>query len=1202
MCRKGKKDPASVENYFRRLYSLVYDIGKLETPFIPMVGGRVYGSGISISGLSTFGLGNCNASARFPETSFGFIPNGGTSYLLSRMPAEIGVYLALTGEKLVGTDLSQLGLVYNNAEFNEYLLGNIESLINTQYDSYSSKIMHGDTWNELLQTLNTYETLESKKDSIEIANRLNLTSFWREQRENTKMTVADVYYNAALRRDSIASSSLINYKDFGGQKIFNHLKEFEEYVIEKNQLIPSEPLSIKSYGPAIYRVFSAKTLEEAIERLVYESHFGEKEWAKRTLSNLSGKSALSLEVTFHLVKNAYNLEWSESLQKEFKAAVNMSKHPDFHEGVAKVLSKRPALPIWTTKFPISRDQILEITENPIELNLNSKENELLPVKEYFRDFPQAPRFWVNEISPTLEIQRRDFEFEVRSFFNGYGIDLRDHNIEIPVVRSNLYYSLLKAKRIDEEMDRINRVSEDLLSIRIYIDLRIKEINNFINDKQEFQTTIQTLLNQHFQTKFLERYELIEQKCKDAHDIKKREFFKDLKDTLHKKLFIKSLSKGTDAINQLKEAKMSPVPISFPKDNNESYLPSLINAKYEYSTSDKNEYHVADILLPDDYISYYALETPRFSTKTDFQIDKAKIILSELYCAIDTINKQDSIEDSYENITSVKSYIRAKSQEYLKILNKTTKNDVEESSKGSEGIKNELCGLEKEIQNHLEDVNKFQNQARVNLITHEPVQNPRELKQNDELEDNLESTDLSGLDSDHESSDAELPNVPKGLSFEERSKLFGYDEISLSLFEDIYVKTGCENMEEGIIMMKSGNFQYNPEAIKKRRMEISTIKFHHDDKYYQPNNALGKMKKLFSDCFITPGVSDIDSKLLNLLEIENTKVLLHQLELAKESRLTRTEKPESDEDFSANIFKKLIEAINLDPNLEETKLDDVANSIKFDSEYLKVIFGDKVYIPRELENNKESAEDACKALGLYDYSLSPKEWLSKALKEVIRSEFDLREKEEATMTHSELLAYDQEFKEKFRPQSIKELLVKILNLETSVAIQAREMINESYRIKSAEKEEVLKPLHNLNDYSASNQEYLRLSAAHQLRDYVKEKIDRPPKKKISLNTLNVEDPYREVLEYEKKHNLIEEPSKDPIDYIKKFSPSEYSSVTERKMMNKGTKKNLASARAANIRTAKLIKSTEVLLKQTKYNRNLDSIEEFKALVEEHKEIL
>lgn len=46
----------------------------------------------------------------FNEVSFGFVPHGGASFYLSRLPGEIGTFLALTGLPITGIDAKEFGI------------------------------------------------------------------------------------------------------------------------------------------------------------------------------------------------------------------------------------------------------------------------------------------------------------------------------------------------------------------------------------------------------------------------------------------------------------------------------------------------------------------------------------------------------------------------------------------------------------------------------------------------------------------------------------------------------------------------------------------------------------------------------------------------------------------------------------------------------------------------------------------------------------------------------------------------------------------------------------------------------------------------------------------------------------------------------------------------------------------------------------
>jgi hypothetical protein len=58
-------------------------------------------------------MSTSNTEASFPEVGYWYVPDGGSIYFLSRFECEIGTFLALTGYKLVDSDLVRLKLTFD---------------------------------------------------------------------------------------------------------------------------------------------------------------------------------------------------------------------------------------------------------------------------------------------------------------------------------------------------------------------------------------------------------------------------------------------------------------------------------------------------------------------------------------------------------------------------------------------------------------------------------------------------------------------------------------------------------------------------------------------------------------------------------------------------------------------------------------------------------------------------------------------------------------------------------------------------------------------------------------------------------------------------------------------------------------------------------------------------------------------------------
>ena len=63
------------------------------------------GGGVGISMHSSLKIATERTLFAMPETAIGFFPDVGGSFFLSRLDNELGTYLALTGERLKGSDL-----------------------------------------------------------------------------------------------------------------------------------------------------------------------------------------------------------------------------------------------------------------------------------------------------------------------------------------------------------------------------------------------------------------------------------------------------------------------------------------------------------------------------------------------------------------------------------------------------------------------------------------------------------------------------------------------------------------------------------------------------------------------------------------------------------------------------------------------------------------------------------------------------------------------------------------------------------------------------------------------------------------------------------------------------------------------------------------------------------------------------------------
>lgn len=98
-------------NFFEREYQLNQLIHDYPKPYIALMDGMTMGGGVGIALHGSHPVASERFVFAMPETTIGFFPDIGGSYLLSRCPGYFGVYLGLTGDRLSPLDAHGLGLV-----------------------------------------------------------------------------------------------------------------------------------------------------------------------------------------------------------------------------------------------------------------------------------------------------------------------------------------------------------------------------------------------------------------------------------------------------------------------------------------------------------------------------------------------------------------------------------------------------------------------------------------------------------------------------------------------------------------------------------------------------------------------------------------------------------------------------------------------------------------------------------------------------------------------------------------------------------------------------------------------------------------------------------------------------------------------------------------------------------------------------------
>ena len=100
----------AVRAFFAEEYALNAAIAACPMPFVALIDGICMGGGIGVSVHGAIRVATEAAAFAMPETAIGFFPDIGASFFLPRLPGALGLYLGLTGTRLVGADAVHAGL------------------------------------------------------------------------------------------------------------------------------------------------------------------------------------------------------------------------------------------------------------------------------------------------------------------------------------------------------------------------------------------------------------------------------------------------------------------------------------------------------------------------------------------------------------------------------------------------------------------------------------------------------------------------------------------------------------------------------------------------------------------------------------------------------------------------------------------------------------------------------------------------------------------------------------------------------------------------------------------------------------------------------------------------------------------------------------------------------------------------------------
>ena len=127
--RAGRQPEAL--DFFREEYTLNTAIKRYPKPYVALIDGIVMGGGFGVSVHGSHRVAGDRFQFAMPEVGIGFFPDVGGTWVLPRMPHEIGTWCALTGDRLKTADAVAAGIATHHvkserfADLTDALCGNV---------------------------------------------------------------------------------------------------------------------------------------------------------------------------------------------------------------------------------------------------------------------------------------------------------------------------------------------------------------------------------------------------------------------------------------------------------------------------------------------------------------------------------------------------------------------------------------------------------------------------------------------------------------------------------------------------------------------------------------------------------------------------------------------------------------------------------------------------------------------------------------------------------------------------------------------------------------------------------------------------------------------------------------------------------------------------------------------------------------------
>lgn len=420
---QANKDMDPIVDYFNSLYNFQTGFARTNKPLILTAQGNIQNSAACLVGSAGIPCVTHDANFVFNETSARnrLTPHAGASYYLTRMPGELGTFLALTGTPFNGSEAKEiLGLadfIMSPSEEFKYIMNRNLKLIDNPIwaeDLYGTDGIKENVHKYKYEAMHRYATERylNEKKHRQFSDHTFIAPWDAKKLEAEKgADKVDLEYKRYLR-ENLYHKALHDFTKLGSGATghyLNHYKHVADYV---KSILPTEESDLtgsilRRYERDINRCFYANTMEEIVENLKKENT----KFSRYCLQRFEENDQVALNVTLALLRKAERMSYSECCHAELKANLNLLKNENNVDA----------------NTPMTKELLESYFETPKEyqyVDLTVKDHAPLPTRKYYDKYADHMRLLMNEHSSMDMAIREGYDREVQSELREVGIDIR----------------------------------------------------------------------------------------------------------------------------------------------------------------------------------------------------------------------------------------------------------------------------------------------------------------------------------------------------------------------------------------------------------------------------------------------------------------------------------------------------------------------------------------------------------------------------------------------------------------------------------------------------------------------------------------------------------------------------------------------------------------------------------------------------------